>query len=268
MASAHRPYDPGRSCRAASSLTADGRPIEAALPSTVYPGIALRVRTRAPRRASPRFVDRVTGRSSHAARSAAPRTMYPDPGREPAGARAAQISCSHPCYGPSPSWWPRGSRFVSRPGWDITRLRSLDVLLPLCLARHLQPLRRGLDGCRSGERRARRDADRGNLLKQGIEPQVLTLHSDPRRADDQLPNSSPTSGRSLSRPPGQRRQPFSEAQVQDPEVSPRLPWPTSALPPPSPSAGRSSPGTSRPPCRRSRCSPPMMSIITGTGFPC
>ena len=117
--------------------------------------------------ASPRFVDRspaevVATLLDEGRYLCAERTMYRIlAANQPVRERRNQRS--HPCYtkpelvatGPNQTW-----------SWDITRLRgaqTLDVLLPLCLARHLQPLRRGLDGCRSGERRARRDADRGNL---------------------------------------------------------------------------------------------------------
>ena len=156
--------------------------------------------------ASPRFVDRspaevVATLLDEGRYLCAERTMYRIlAANQPVRERRNQRS--HPCYtkpelvatGPNQTW-----------SWDMssTRLQgaqTLDVLLPLCLARHLQPLRRGLDGCRSGERRARRDADRGKLgcLKQGIEPQVLTLHSDRGapmiQAASAPPNSSPTSG--------------------------------------------------------------------------
>ena len=75
---------------------------------------------------------------------------------------------SHPCYtkpelvatGPNQTW-----------SWDITRLRGPKRWTSFYLyVLDLQPLRRGLDGCRSGERRARRDADRGNLSSKASSP--------------------------------------------------------------------------------------------------
>ena len=117
--------------------------------------------------ASPRFVDRspaevVVTLLDEGRYLCAERTMYRIlAANQPVRERRNQRS--HPCYtkpelvatGPNQTW-----------SWDITRLRGpkrwtsfyLYVLLD-----NLQPLRRGLDGCRSGERRARRDADRGNL---------------------------------------------------------------------------------------------------------
>ena len=64
-------------------------------------------------------------------------------------------------------------------------------------------------------------------LKQGIEPQVLTLHSDrgapmTSKCTAQLLADLGVT-RSLSRPQVSDDNPFSEAQFQDPEVPPRLP---------------------------------------------
>ena len=115
--------------------------------------------------ASPRFVDRspaevVATLLDEGQYLCAERTMYRIlAANQPVRERRNQRS--HPCYtkpelvatGPNQTW-----------SWDITRLRGpkrWTSFYLLCLARHLQPLRRGLDGCRSGERRARRDADRG-----------------------------------------------------------------------------------------------------------
>ena len=65
--------------------------------------------------------------------------------------------------------------------------------------------------------------------KQGVQPQVLTLHSDRARADDEQvhrttarrPRRDP-----FTEPPSDvRRQPLLRGAVQDPEVPPRLPWP-------------------------------------------
>ena len=144
----------------------------------------------------------------------------PDPGREPAGARAAQSAQSsllHQAraggHGPQPDLV---LGYHPAPG-----AQTLDVLLPLCLARHLQPLRRGLDGCRSGERRARRDADRGNLSQARHRAPGAHPAFGPRRADDQQvhrPTPRRPRGHPLSEPPpGQRRQPLLRGAVQDPE---------------------------------------------------
>ena len=183
--------------------------------------------------ASPRFVDRspaevVATLLDEGRYLCAERTMYRIlAANQPVRERRNQRS--HPCYtkpelvatGPNQTW-----------SWDITRLRGpkrWDVLLPLCLARHLQPLRRGLDGCRSGERRARRDADRGNLSQARHRAPGAHPAFGPRRADDQQvhrPTPRRPWGHPLSEPPpGQRRQPLLRGAVQDPEVSPRLPWP-------------------------------------------
>ena len=65
--------------------------------------------------------------------------------------------------------------------------------------------------------------------KQGVQPQVLTLHSDrgapmTSKCTAQLLADLGVT-RSLSRPQVSDDNPFSEAPVQDPEVPPRLPWP-------------------------------------------
>ena len=139
--------------------------------------------------ASPRFVDRspaevVATLLDEGRYLCAERTMYRIlAANQPVRERRNQRS--HPCYtkpelvatGPNQTW-----------SWDITRLRGpkrWTSILPLCLARHLQPLRRGLDGCRSGERRARRDADRGNLSQARHRAPGAHPAFGPRRADDQ-----------------------------------------------------------------------------------
>ena len=147
--------------------------------------------------------------------------------------------------------------------------QTLDVLLPLCLARHLQPLRRGLDGCRSGERRARRDADRGNLSQ----AKASSPRCSPCNSDRGAPMTSKCTAqlladlgvtRSLSRPQVSDDNPFSEAQFKTLKYHPGFP-------------GRFEDITAAIAfCRSffpwyntehrhagSRCSPPMMSIITG-----
>ena len=85
-------------------------------------------------------------------------------------------------------------------------------------------------------------------LKQGIEPQVLTLHSDrgapmTSKCTAQLLADLGVT-RSLSRPHVSDDNPFSRGPVQDPEVPPPAsPGDSTISTPPSPSAGRSSLGT-------------------------
>ena len=173
----------------------------------------------------PRSSRRCSMKAGICAPSARCTGSWPRTSRCESGAISAVIPAT-----PSPSWWPRGP---TRPGPGTSPgskgAQTLDVLLPLCLARHLQPLRRGLDGCRSGERRARRDADRGNLSQARHRAPGAHPAFGPRRADDQQvhrPTPRRPRGHPLSEPPpGQRRQPVLRSTVQDPEVSPRLPWP-------------------------------------------
>ena len=116
--------------------------------------------------ASPRFVDghrprssrRCSMKASICAPSARCTGSWPRTSRCESGAISAVIPAT-----PSPSWCHGPQPDLVLGYHPAPGAQTLDVLLPLCLARHLQPLRRGLDGCRSGERRARRDADRGNL---------------------------------------------------------------------------------------------------------
>ena len=82
---------------------------------------------------------------------------------------------------------------------------------------------------------ADRSALAGRLIeetchKQGVQPQVLTLHSDrgapmTSKCTAQLLRPTSVVTRSLSRPQVSDDNPFSEDAVQDPEVPPRLPWP-------------------------------------------
>ena len=162
--------------------------------------------------ASPRFVDRspaevVATLLDEGQYPCAERTMYRIlAANQPVRERRNQRS--HPCYtkpelvatGPQPDLV---LGYHPAPG-----AQTLDVLLPLCLARHLQPLRRGLDGCRSGERRARRDADRGNLSQARHRAPGAHPAFGPRRADDQQvhrPTPRRPRGHPLSEPPpGQR----------------------------------------------------------------
>ena len=104
---------------------------------------------------------------------------------------------------------------------------EVDVLLPLRRARHLQPLRGPVDGRRAGELGAGRSSHLRELPQTG--------------------------------------QPVLRGAVQDPEVPPRLPWrfhASTTSPPRSPSAERSSPGTTPSIAMAgSRCSPRTTCII-------
>ena len=112
---------------------------------------------------------------------------------------------SHPCYtkpelvatGPNQTW-----------SWDITRLRGPKRWTSFYLYVLLDIFSRYVVGWMVADR------ENETCLKQGIEPQVLTLHSDrgapmTSKCTAQLPRR-PRVTRSLT--------------VQD-EVSPRLPWP-------------------------------------------
>ena len=121
----------------------------------------------------PRSSRRCSMKAGICAPSARCTGSWPRTSRCESGAISAVIPAT-----PSPSWWPRAP---TRPGPGISPGSggpNAGRPSTSMSCSHLQPLRRGLDGCRSGVRRARRDADRGNLSQQGIEPQVLTLHSD------------------------------------------------------------------------------------------
>ena len=178
--------------------------------------------------ASPRFVDRspaevVATLLDEGQYLCAERTMYRIlAANQPVRERRNQRS--HPCYtkpelvatGPNQTW-----------SWDITRLRGpkrwtsfyLYVLLDIfsrCVV--------GWMGCRSGERRARRDADRGNLSQ--ARHRAPGAH--PAFVDRGAPMTSKCTAhlladlgvtRSLSRPQVSDDNPFSEAQFKTPEVS-------------------------------------------------
>ena len=115
--------------------------------------------------------------------------------------------------------------------WDITRLlwaEEVELLLPLRHHGHLQPLRRGLDGGGPGELGPGRPVDPARAaLKHGVQPRVLTLHSD-RGA----PMTSQCTAqlladlgvtRSLSRPQVSDDNPFSEAQFKTLKYHPSFP---------------------------------------------
>ena len=166
-------------------------PGASAAPSYARPGPAC-VRTRArprscsPARASstghrPRSSRRCSMKAGICAPSARCTGSWPRTSRCESGAISAVI----PGYtkpelvatGPNQTW-----------SWDITRLRGpkrwtsfyLYVLLDI-FSRYVV----GLDGCRSGERRARRDADRGNLSQARHRAPGAHPAFGPRRADDQ-----------------------------------------------------------------------------------
>ena len=128
---------------------------------------------------------------------------------------------SHPCS-PSPSWWPRPNQTWS---WDITRNAGRPSTSMSCSTSSAATS--GLDGCRSGERRARRTLIEETCLKQGIEPQVLTLHSDrgapmTSKCTAQLLADLGVT-RSLSRPQVSDDNPFSEAQFKTLKYHPGFP---------------------------------------------
>ena len=118
--------------------------------------------------------------------------------------------------------------------WDITKLfffpgaDQVDVLLPLRRARHLQPLRGRLDLVADREN----SALAGRLIeetchKQGVQPQVLTLHSDrgapmTSKCTAQLLADLGVT-RSLSRPQVSDDNPFSEAQFKTLKYHPGFP---------------------------------------------
>ena len=136
---------------------------------------------------------------------------------------------SHPCYtkpelvatGPNQTW-----------SWDITRLRGPKRWTSFYLYVLLDIFSRYVVGWMVADRENAALAAtliEETCLKQGIEPQVLTLHSDrgaPMTSKCTGPTPRRPRGHPLSEPPpGQRRQPLLRGAVQDPEVSPRLPWP-------------------------------------------
>ena len=143
---------------------------------------------------------------------------------------------------------------------------TLDVLLPVRVARHLQPICGRVDGRRTESSALAARLIEQTCLKQGIEPETLTLHSDRgapmttqvHRATARRPRGDPLA----QPPPGQRRQPLLRGAVQDPEVPPRLPrgGSTTSRPRP-PSAVKFFPwyNTEHRHVSGSRCSPHMTS---------
>ena len=107
------------------------------------------------------------------------------------------------------------------------RAEEVELLLPLRHHGHLQPLRRGLDGGGPGELGPGRPVDPAELPEVGVQPRVLTLHSD-RGA----PMTSQCTAqlladlgvtRSLSRPQVSDDNPFSEAQFKTLKYHPSFP---------------------------------------------
>ena len=183
--------------------------------------------------ASPRFVDRspaevVATLLDEGRYLCAERTMYRIlAANQPVRERRNQRS--HPCYtkpelvatGPNQTW-----------SWDITRLRGPKRWTSFYLYVLLDIFSRYVVGWMVADRENAALAAtliEETCLKQGIEPQVLTLHSDrgaPMTSQVHRPTPRRPRGHPLSEPPpGQRRQPLLRGAVQDPEVSPRLPWP-------------------------------------------
>ena len=140
--------------------------------------------------ASPRFVDRspaeVVATLLDEGQYLCAERRCTFPGREPAGARAAQ-SAQSSLLQPSPSCCGHGPQpdlvlGYTRRVAQTRRPSDLDVLLDI-----FSRMRRECWMGRSGERRARRDADRGNLSHVEARHRAPGAHDafGPRRADDQ-----------------------------------------------------------------------------------
>ena len=150
---------------------------------------------------------------------------WPPISRSESGAISASIPST-----PSPSWWPRRR---TRPGPGTS---------PSCWGRPSGRTSTSTSCSTSSAatRSAWMVADRensalaGRLIeetchKQGVQPQVLTLHSDrgapmTSKCTAQLLADLGVT-RSLSRPQVSDDKPLLRGPVQDPEVPPRLPWP-------------------------------------------
>ena len=152
------------------------------------------------------------------------RTMYRIlAASEPVRERRNQLT--HPSYtkpelvatAPNETW-----------SWDITRLLGPKRWTYFYLYVLLDIFSRYVVGWMVAERESSALAARlieQTCLKQGIEPETLTLHSD--SADDQQVHRAtarrPRGDPLAQPPPGQRRQPLLRGAVQNPEVPPRLP---------------------------------------------
>ena len=182
--------------------------------------------------ASPRFVDRspaevVATLLDEGQYLCAERTMYRIlAANQPVRERRNQRS--HPCYtkpelvatGPNQTW-----------SWDITRLRGPKRWTSFYLYVLLDIFSRCVVGWMVADR------ENAALAATLIEETCQARHRapgahpafGPRRADDQqvyrpTPLADLGVTRSLSRPQVSDDNPFSRSAVQDPEVSPRLPW--------------------------------------------
>ena len=107
------------------------------------------------------------------------------------------------------------------------RTEALDVLLPLRVARYLQPIRRGMDARRARERRLGQPAHRADPPQARYPAPSPYPALRPRRTHDQSVHR-PAPGRPrrdpLAQPsPDQRRQPLLRSPVQTPQLPPRLP---------------------------------------------
>ena len=150
---------------------------------------------------------------------------WPPISRSESGAISASIPST-----PSPSWWPRRR---TRPGpgtspscWGPTKWTYFYLYVVLDI------FSRYAVGWMVADRE--NSALAGRLIeetchKQGVQPQVLTLHSDrgapmTSKCTAQLLADLGVT-RSLSRPQVSDDNPLLRGPVQDPEVPPRLPWP-------------------------------------------
>ena len=151
----------------------------------------------------PRSSPHCSMKANTCARSARCIGSWPRINRCESGAISSNILAT-----PSPSWWPPGERDVVLGHHSTARTDTLELLLPLHLARHLQPLRGRLDGRRARERRPRRNADRADLPQArhrapGPHPALR-----PRGAHDQQMHRATARrprGDSLAEPPPRQR---------------------------------------------------------------
>ena len=111
---------------------------------------------------------------------------------------SAQSSLPERCHGPQPDLDPG----ISPRSGGPTRWTSFYLLMSCSSSAAAH----GLHGRRSGERRARRDADRGNL--KASSPRCSRASFGPRRADDQQVVTGPTPRRH------QQGHPLSDARPQ------------------------------------------------------
>ena len=146
--------------------------------------------------------------------------------RPPGGPRAAR---------PAPPSRLRQARTAghrAQPGLDVghhqaARTRQVDLLLPLRHPRHLQPLRRRLDGRRPRERRTGQEAHRRNLRKAEHPAGQLTLHADRGSAMRSKPVALLLADlgvtKTHSRPYTSNDNPYSESQFRTMKYRPEFP---------------------------------------------